>query len=162
MSDILWALFHVCVFPGGLFALGFALFLKGLDRRIVARFQRRVGPPLIQPLLDIAKLLTKETLIPRTACKSMFMMAPVIGMTGMADPWNRAPMNWDEPDEKLLEGVRALLLKRRDTPVLQTGYLEVEAVDADTLRITRCARDGKDVFGEPLAGKAAVVKVSRK
>ena len=47
-------------------------------------------------------------------------------------------------------------------PVLQTGYLEVEAVDADTLRITRCARDGKDVFGEPLAGKAAVVKVSRK
>ena len=85
-----------------------------------------------------------------------------IGMTGMADPWNRAPMNWDEPDEKLLEGVRTLLLKRRDTPVLQTGYLEVEAVDADTLRITRCAKEGKDVFGEPLAGKAAVVKVSRK
>lgn len=60
-----------------------------------------------------------------------------IGMTGMADPWNRAPMNWDDPDEKLLEGVRELLHKRRDNPVLQTGYLEVEAVDADTLRITR-------------------------
>ena len=85
-----------------------------------------------------------------------------IGMTGMADPWNRAPMNWDEPDEKLLEGVRELLHKRRDNPVLQTGYLEVEAVDADTLRITRCAREGKDVFGEPLAGKAVMVKVSRK
>ena len=83
-------------------------------------------------------------------------------MTGMADPWNRAPMNWDEPDEKLLEGVRALLIKRRKTPVLQTGYLEVEAVDADTLRITRYAKDGKDVFGEPLAGKDSVVKVSRK
>ena len=85
-----------------------------------------------------------------------------IGMTGMADPWNRAPMNWDDPDEKLLEGVRELLHKRRDNPVLQTGYLEVEAVDADTLRITRCAREGKDVFGEPLAGKAVMVKVSRK
>ena len=61
-----------------------------------------------------------------------------------------------------LEGVRELLHKRRDNPVLQTGYLEVEAVDADTLRITRCAREGKDVFGEPLAGKAVMVKVSRK
>ena len=71
-------------------------------------------------------------------------------------------MNWDEPDEKLLEGVRALLIKRRKTPVLQTGYLEVEAVDADTLRITRYAKDGKDVFGEPLSGKDSVVKVSRK
>ena len=39
-----------------------------------------------------------------------------IGMTGMADPWNRAPMNWDDPDEKLLEGVRELLHKRRDNP----------------------------------------------
>ncbi len=84
MSDILWALFHVCIFPGGVFALGFALLLKGLDRRLVARMQRRVGPPLAQPLFDIAKLLTKETLIPRTACKPMFMLAPVIGMTGMA------------------------------------------------------------------------------
>ncbi len=84
MSDVLWALFHVCIFPGGLFALAFALYLKGLDRIIVARMQRRVGPPVIQPLLDIAKLLTKETLIPETACKSVFLYAPVVGMTGMA------------------------------------------------------------------------------
>ncbi len=84
MSDLFWALFHVCVFPGGVFALAFALFLKGLDRRFVARMQRRVGPPLIQPLLDIAKLLTKETLIPKTAIRSCFLLAPVVGMTGMA------------------------------------------------------------------------------
>ncbi|MDO5537036.1 MAG: NADH-quinone oxidoreductase subunit H, partial [Desulfovibrionaceae bacterium] len=84
MSEVLWALFHVCIFPGGVFALGFALFLKGLDRILVARMQRRVGPPVIQPLLDIAKLMTKETLVPRTACRSVFFLAPVIGMTGMA------------------------------------------------------------------------------
>lgn len=84
MSDVLWALFHVCIFPGGVFALGFAIFLKGLDRILVARMQRRVGPPIIQPLLDIAKLLTKETLVPETAVRSVFFLAPVIGMTGMA------------------------------------------------------------------------------
>ena len=49
-----------------------------------ARLQRRVGPPLVQPWLDIAKLLTKETLIPRTACRPAFLLAPVFGFTGMA------------------------------------------------------------------------------
>lgn len=43
--------------------------------------------------------------------------------------------------------------KRRSTPVLQTGFLTVEAPDADTLCITRFARDGVDVFGQPLAAK---------
>ena len=52
--------------------------------RVEARLQRRVGPPLIQPLLDIAKLLTKETLIPKTAVRSVFLAAPVVGFAGMA------------------------------------------------------------------------------
>lgn len=84
MSDTLLAILHMCIFPGGAFALLVGLFYKGLDRRVEARLQRRVGPPLIQPWLDIAKLLTKETLIPRTACKPAFLLAPVFGFTGMA------------------------------------------------------------------------------
>lgn len=84
MTDIFWALVHLCIFPGGVFALLVALYLKGLDRRFVARMQSRVGPPLSQPIFDIAKLLTKETLIPKTACRSIFLLAPVVGMTGMA------------------------------------------------------------------------------
>ncbi len=35
-------------------------FLAGLDRKITARFQGRVGPPLLQPLYDVRKLLAKE------------------------------------------------------------------------------------------------------
>lgn len=84
MSETLFAILHMCVFPGGIFALLVGFFYKGLDRRVEARLQRRVGPPLIQPWLDIAKLLTKETLIPKTACKPAFLLAPVIGFTGMA------------------------------------------------------------------------------
>lgn len=82
--DTLLAIIHMCIFPGGVFALAMALFFKALDRRIAARVQRRVGPPLIQPVLDIAKLLTKETLIPRTAHRTAFIAAPVISFTGMA------------------------------------------------------------------------------
>lgn len=54
--------------------LGFALayillapfiggFLAGLDRRITAKMQNRVGPPLLQPFYDVLKLLSKENLI---------------------------------------------------------------------------------------------------
>ena len=84
MTDIILGVLHMCIFPGGLFALAVGLLFKGLDRRVEARLQRRVGPPLIQPLLDIAKLLTKETLIPKTAGRSVFLAAPVVGFAGMA------------------------------------------------------------------------------
>ena len=84
MSDILLAVVHMCIFPGGVFALAVGMLFKGIDRRVEARLQRRVGPPLVQPWLDVAKLLTKETLIPRTACKSAFLLAPVVGFAGMA------------------------------------------------------------------------------
>ena len=82
--DTLLGILHMCIFPGGIFALIIGFFFKGLDRRVEARLQRRVGPPLIQPWLDTAKLLTKETLIPKTACRSAFLMAPVVGFAGMA------------------------------------------------------------------------------
>lgn len=84
MTDIILGVLHMCLFPGGLFALAVGLLFKGLDRRVEARLQRRVGPPLVQPLLDIAKLLTKETLIPKTAVRSVFLAAPVVGFAGMA------------------------------------------------------------------------------
>ena len=84
MADTLLAILHMLIFPGGVFALAVGLCYKALDRRLEARLQRRVGPPLIQPVLDIAKLLTKETLIPNTANRTAFLMAPVIGFTGMA------------------------------------------------------------------------------
>ena len=96
--SLFWSLVHLIIFPGGAFALLVALYLKGLDRRLVARLQSRVGPPLNQPFLDIAKLLTKEQLIPATACRPVFLLAPVIGMAGMAAcaalVWarNRAPL----------------------------------------------------------------------
>lgn len=84
MTDTLLAILHMAIFPGGIFALALGFFCKGLDRRVEARLQRRVGPPLIQPWLDTAKLLTKETMIPKTACRTAFLFAPVFGFTGMA------------------------------------------------------------------------------
>lgn len=40
-------------------------FLMGLDRKITARLQGRVGPPLRQPFYDVLKLFQKENLVIR-------------------------------------------------------------------------------------------------
>jgi len=85
-----------------------------------------------------------------------------IGMTGMADPWNRAPMAWDNADDALREEIAALLNEHRESAVLQSGLLRVEAEDADTLVITRYAENGRDVFGEAIEGEERVIRISRR
>ena len=85
-----------------------------------------------------------------------------IGMTGMADPWNRAPMAWDNADETLRAEIAAMLNERRESAVLQSGLLQVEAEDADTIRILRYAENGADVFGQPIEGADVSVTISRK
>ncbi len=76
-------LFNILIFPGGLFAVLMGLFLTGVDRKLYARMQRRVGPPVYQPYLDMVKLSQKETLIPRTANAAAFRAAPLLGFAGM-------------------------------------------------------------------------------
>ena len=39
--------------------------IAGLDRKISARLQGRIGPPLFQPFYDVGKLFQKETLVVR-------------------------------------------------------------------------------------------------
>ncbi|CCH50260.1 respiratory chain complex I subunit 1 family protein [Pseudodesulfovibrio piezophilus] len=70
------------IFPGGLFALMAGLLFKGIDRVVVARAQRRVGPPIMQPFYDIIKLSTKEILIPESGNERAFRLAPAIGLAG--------------------------------------------------------------------------------
>ena len=41
--------------------------LAGLDRKVTARMQGRVGPPLLQPYYDVRKLFSKENTAVNTA-----------------------------------------------------------------------------------------------
>jgi len=77
------------LYPLNLLVFGFlvtavlGLVASWVDRKVTARVQYRVGPPLLQPFIDIAKLLGKETLIPEGASRTMFVLAPVIGFTSV-------------------------------------------------------------------------------
>lgn len=81
--DMLKLIFNILIFPGGLFAILLGLFLIGVDRKAYARLQRRVGPPIYQPVIDMIKLSQKETVIPRTANFTFFRFAPLLGFAGM-------------------------------------------------------------------------------
>ena len=59
------------------------LIASWFDRKVTARIQYRVGPPLLQPLIDLVKLSGKELLIPQTASRTTFLMAPVMGLSSV-------------------------------------------------------------------------------
>jgi NADH-quinone oxidoreductase subunit H len=77
-------LFFFLLFPGFLFTALVGLFSTWVDRKVTARLQWRVGPPLLQPVYDFAKLLGKETLVPATASRTVFLAAPLAGLASVA------------------------------------------------------------------------------
>jgi len=66
----------------GLAAFGvvFGLLYKGIDRKLSAHMQGRIGPPIRQPFRDIVKLFTKENIIPENSIPWIFNLAPLIGL----------------------------------------------------------------------------------
>jgi len=67
------------IFPGFLFSTAVGLLSSWVDRKVSARVQWRVGPPVGQPLFDVLKLLGKETIVPENANRAVFLAAPLAG-----------------------------------------------------------------------------------
>jgi NADH-quinone oxidoreductase subunit H len=65
-------------------AMGVAAYAVWFERKFAARMQNRPGPTevgyagLLQPIADLLKLLQKEHLVPRSADKPLFNLAPVL------------------------------------------------------------------------------------
>jgi NADH-quinone oxidoreductase subunit H len=99
MTDPVLILLYIFIFPGFFFLFAYALFLSYLDRKIAARMQQRVGPPIYQPLADLIKMLGKEVINPDgvdwrifdaiplvvlAAVMTAFLYVPVIGASPLA------------------------------------------------------------------------------
>jgi len=73
-------LLYLFVFPGLLFTAVLGLLVGWVDRKVSARFQFRVGPPLFQNFSDLFKLFTKETILVREGVSWVFIAAPLIAV----------------------------------------------------------------------------------
>jgi len=80
---VLENLFYILIFPGFLFVAIIGLLLSGIDRKVIAHMQKRVGPPIIQPFYDFFKLMGKETIIPHAANKAAYLGAPIVALVSL-------------------------------------------------------------------------------
>jgi formate hydrogenlyase subunit 4 len=69
-----------------------AFLFEGADRVVHARMQRRIGPPVLQPFLDLIKLLGKENIVPRRAVAWAFNGAPWVAAASMLVVFLYIPM----------------------------------------------------------------------
>jgi len=74
------------------------IFLVWIERKVVSRFQDRIGPNrvgpfgLIQPFADIIKLLIKEDITPGGADKVVYNLAPMLSMMSVLILWAVVPI----------------------------------------------------------------------
>lgn len=74
------------------------IFLVWIERKVVARFQDRIGPNrlgpfgLIQPFADIIKLMIKEDTTPADADKVVYNLAPILSMMSVLILWAVVPL----------------------------------------------------------------------
>ena len=73
---------NLLFFPAGLGLIGAGLLLQWADRKLLARFQNRVGPRWFQPFADALKLLGKEEIHPEGANAFLFAALPVLALAG--------------------------------------------------------------------------------
>ena len=83
------------------------------------------------------------------------------GLTGMADPYNRATYPWGREDAALVETYRRIMTDRMASPVLRTGSLRLIAPGPDVVLVERRIEGGADVFGEPAEDGFRVLAVNR-
>jgi formate hydrogenlyase subunit 4 len=62
------------------YAVVLGLLLLGIDRKLAARMQSRVGPPIRQPFRDMFKLFCKENIVPEHAVTWVFNAAPLVAL----------------------------------------------------------------------------------
>ena len=82
ISSELCNLFALAVFPGGCFLILLGLSYEWVDRKLLARFQNRIGPRWFQPFADTLKLLAKEEVIPENVDRRLFVGLPIVALTG--------------------------------------------------------------------------------
>ena len=80
---MLRGILSLLIFPGLAFQVLCGLIFEWIDRKLLARFQRRVGPPWYQPAADLVKLFSKEDLMPEGVYDLVEVLLPLISLSAV-------------------------------------------------------------------------------
>ncbi len=80
--NTLTPLMSILLFPAGLALILTGMFYEWIDRKLVARFQNRIGPRWFQPFADALKLFAKEQITPGLANPFLFFGLPIVAIAG--------------------------------------------------------------------------------
>ena len=95
LTDFIWIVVGLFLLFAGLSIV--VLSLTWLERKILGRLQRRLGPTrtgpmgLMQPMADALKLILKEDIIPASSDKAIFWVAPIIVVVSAFMIWVTIP-----------------------------------------------------------------------
>jgi NADH-quinone oxidoreductase subunit H len=77
------ALAALLIFPGLLYAVPMGWLMLGTERKLRARFQGRIGPPLTQPFYDLIKLIAKFPLPRAAGERALLAFFPLLSIGAM-------------------------------------------------------------------------------
>lgn len=115
-SSILYFVLLI-IFPGFVFLSSYSLLAEFVDRKLYARLQNRVGPPVFQPLADFIKLLSKEDIVPSLADRKTFTAIPIFAFAATVTAFLYIPI-WVTQPVLSFEGDLVLVLYLLSIPTL--------------------------------------------
>ncbi|MGC8867279.1 MAG: complex I subunit 1 family protein [Elusimicrobiales bacterium] len=92
MDSVIIPLIYIVLFPGFVFLSIYATLIQWVDRKLTAKIQNRIGPPIFQPVADFIKLISKEIIIPDNADRLLFTSLPYVAMASIITSLTMIPV----------------------------------------------------------------------
>lgn len=112
------------------------------------------------------KELAKRRMVLAIALQMTLPGAPTIyygdemEMFGYADPFNRAPMDWNHGESEILRQTRLFTKLRSEKDCLRTGFYTLLLADEGLICYMRNSENGYDAFGKETDGEDVIVIVN--
>ncbi len=115
---------------------------------------------------DEKKELAKRRMVLATALQMTLPGAPTIyygdemEMMGFADPFNRAPMDWNHGESEVFRQIKMFANLRKEKAALRTGFYTHICAEDGVVCYMRSLEDGTDAFGEKAQGEDIIVIIN--
>ena len=112
------------------------------------------------------KALAKRRMVLATALQMTLPGAPMVyygdemEMMGFADPFNRAPMDWNHGESEIFRQIKMFANLRKEKASLRTGFYTLLCAENGVVCYMRHLENGKDAFGKKSEGEDVIIIIN--